>query len=195
MNFWNDLDPVTTHRGVSSAFPWMLDHRIRTRTWGGSHDAEHYLRQPAVATAVGYGLFGSKSKALVRVESGIEIALDYAETVALLALRYAHHLKEHLEGDRRERFQDALREVQASTVGLIKNRNDQMVPARPLPAPIARLAVDLTEVDSPTPEPAAITQLSKEDAIVPLISIAAANVIRPYEIVVSKERAKSQWSI
>ena len=68
VNFWNDADPVTTHRGVSSVFPWMLDHRVRTRTWLDSHDAKQYLRQSAVATAVGFALFGSKSKALVLVE-------------------------------------------------------------------------------------------------------------------------------
>ena len=116
--------------------------------------------------------------------------LDYAETVALLALRFAHLVKDQLEGDRQERFQGALRDVQASTVELVKKRNRKMVPPRPIPAAVARLAVDLTDLDSPTPEPVAITQLSKDDAVIPLISIAAANVIRPYEIVVSKEKRR-----
>ena len=105
----------------------------------------------------------------------------------MLALRYAHRLNDHLEGDKKERFQHAVREVQASTVELIKKRNEQMVPRRPIPTSVARLAVDLTDLSSPTPEPTVITQLSKDDAVVPLISIAAANVIRPYEIVVPKD--------
>ncbi len=29
VNFWNAADPVTTHRGISSVFPWMVDFRIR----------------------------------------------------------------------------------------------------------------------------------------------------------------------
>jgi len=32
VNFWNPADPVTTHRGISSVFPWMIDLGYRPRS-------------------------------------------------------------------------------------------------------------------------------------------------------------------
>ena len=49
--------------------------------------------------------------------------MDYAETIALIALRYAYLMKTKLEGDQRERFANALRQVQAHTFDLVKQRN------------------------------------------------------------------------
>ncbi|MGC3993493.1 MAG: hypothetical protein QM779_05100 [Propionicimonas sp.] len=180
VNFWNAGDPVTTHRGISSVFPWMLDFRIPTVMGLHCHDAEMYLANLAVAATIGRALFGSLSKELVPADGGVDIPLDYAETVALMALRYAHLTKARLEGDQHDRYADALRQVQASTVELVRLRNARE--GRPLPAAIARLAVDLTDAESVPPQPQPVNHLSKEDAIVPLLSIAAANVLRPYEI-------------
>ena len=53
-NFWNVLDPVAAHRGLSSVFNWMLDFRIGTGFNHHVHDAEAYLSHDAVAEAVGF---------------------------------------------------------------------------------------------------------------------------------------------
>jgi hypothetical protein len=180
VNFWNAADPVTTHRGISSVFPWMVDFRVPTVVGRHCHDAEVYLAARPVAAAVGLALFGSLSKELVPVDAGLEIPLDYAEAVALMALRYAHLTKFRLTGDQRDRYADALRQVQVSTVELIRERNQRE--RRPMPTEIARLAFDLSDADSVPPEPHPISHLSKDDAVVPLLSIAASNVIHPFEI-------------
>src|SRR5690606_37970893 len=53
VNFWNPADPVTTHRGVSSIFPWMIDRRIQTIVGPHVHDADTYLGNQDVAKAIG----------------------------------------------------------------------------------------------------------------------------------------------
>lgn len=188
VNFWNVADPVTTHRGVSSIFPWMIDHRVQSPLGLKVHDATTYLKHDLVATAIGFGLFGSRSKELVAAGTGVDIPLDYAETVGLLALRYAHLAKDGLEGDRQDRYTAALRQVQAATLDLIAARNARE--ARPLPMAVADLAVDLTDATSTAPEPRSVSSLSKAEAVIPLISIATTNVIRPFEIDVPKEQRR-----
>ena len=184
VNFWNAADAVTTHRGISSVFPWMLDFRIPTTVGPRFHDADMYLADRAVGAVVGLALFGSLSKELVVVDAGIDIPLDYAETVALMALRYGYLTKARLEGDQHDRYTDALRQVQATTVELVRQRNDRE--HRPMPWEIARLSFDLSDPKSLAPEPRPISHLTKDGAVVPLLSIATANVIRPFEITVPK---------
>lgn len=185
VNFWNAADPVTTHRGISSVFPWMVDFRIPTVLSPHCHNAEVYLADRAVAAAVGLALFGSLSRELVLRDRGVDIQLDYAETVALMALRYGHLTKARLEGDQRDRYAEALRTVQAATIELIGQRNEGV--HRPMPSEIARLSFDLSDPSSLAPEPRHLSHLSREDAVVPLLSIGAANVISPFEIKVHKD--------
>lgn len=185
VNFWNPADPVTTHRGISSVFSWMIDHRIQTKVDVRVHDAVTYLTNEAVATAIGYALYGSLSREVAVVDQGVDISLDYAETIALIALRYAYLMKTKLEGDQRERFANALRQVQAHTFDLVKQRNAH--DGRPLPSAIASLATDLSDPHSVASEPSRSYHLSKEDAVVVLTSLAAANVMQPFEINVSRE--------
>ena len=144
-----------------------------------------YLRNEAVATAIGYALYGSLSREVAVVDQGVDISLDYAETIALMALRYAYLTKTKLEGDQRERFANALRQVQAHTFDLVKQRNAH--DGRPLPSAIASLATDLSDPHSVASEPSRSCHLSKEDAVVALMSLAAANVMQPFEINVSRE--------
>lgn len=189
VNFWNAADPVTTHRGVSSIFPWMIDHRIQTDLGPHVHDAGTYLINEDVANAIGFALFGSRSKELVVQDRGVDIRLDYAETLAVMALRYGYLTKSLLEDDQQDRYAGALRQVQASTVELIRKRND--LQGRPMPAAIARLAVDLSDPESEAPEPTSISHLSKEDAVVPLVTLATANILRPFEIAVPKDTQRN----
>lgn len=185
VNFWNVTDPVTTHRGVSSAFPWMIDHRIQTDLGPHVHDAETYLANEDVAEAIGFALFGSRSKELAVQDRGVDIRLDYVETLALMALRYGYLTKSRLEADQQDRYAEALRQVQASTVDLIRKRND--LEDRRMPLAIARLAVDVSDPNSQAPEPTSISHLSREEAVTPLVTLATSNIIRPFEIAVSKE--------
>lgn len=196
VNFWNVLDPVTTHKGVSSMFPWMIDRRVRTPLGLDVHEAVTYLSNDIAATAVGFALFGSQSRTLMAADKGLDIPLDYAETVALMALRFAHLTAAQLDDDKADRYLGALRQVQATTVDLVKQRNATQ--GRPLPTAIAQASVDLTDPESSPVIPPPITSLSKEDALVPLVSIAAANVLRPFEIEVPKvkrERALRELTL
>lgn len=188
VNLWNAKDPVPTRRGVSTAIPWVLDQRIpapRQLNPVRAHDATAYLENGTVALAIGYGLFGSRSTEIVPAERGLDIPTDYAETFALLALRYAHLTLKGLEGDTRSRYADALRLVQATTVEQIRARNNGI--NRPIPIAINRLAVDLSDPESQTVEPGLPSHLSIDEAVVPLVVLASANLLRPFEIEVSKE--------
>ncbi|MCW4384458.1 hypothetical protein OH146_01570 [Salinibacterium sp. SYSU T00001] len=186
VNFWNALDPVAAHRGLSSVFPWLVDFRINsTKQLHHAHDAAEYLADDAVAEAIGFALFGSKSKEVARVEQGLDIPLDAAERLALLALRYAHLLKARLKGELQDRFSGALRRVHATVVDDIKRRN--ISERRPMPSEIARLAFDLSDPRAVVPEPLPSAHIGKEDAVVFLTVLASENVIRPFEISIGKD--------
>lgn len=180
VSFWNPFDPVTTHKGLSSAFPWMTDYRVNTAFSPRVHDATTYLRDARVATAVGYALHGSRSQELAGVDSGLDVSPDAAETLMLLALRYAYLVETKLKSPQKERYATARREVQGVTgERLVARRKDA---GGPLPSAVAALAVELTDPDSEVPEPGRVGNLSKEDAVLPLISVMTANVIYPFEI-------------
>jgi pimeloyl-ACP methyl ester carboxylesterase len=186
VNFWNTHDPVAAHRGVSSVFHWLIDFRIHTGLNVRVHNAAEYLTNDAVADAIGFALFGSKSAELAQSDQGLDIPLDASETIALVALRYAYLLKMRLEGEQRDRFGGALRQVQASTVEEVRRRN--VGDGRATPSLIARLAFDLSDPDAAVPEPLPSSHLSKDDAVILLTVLAAENVIRPFEISIGKDK-------
>lgn len=186
VNFWNWRDPVCARRGLSSVFPWMVDLRVRTDLGPDVHSAVKYLADDVVAEAIGFAVFGSRSKELAVIDNGLDIPLDPAEHLALLALRYGHLLKNHLEGDQRDRFAGALRQVQAAAVEGIRERNEDS--GRGIPSPVARLAFDLSDPHATLPEPLPARHLTRDDAVVPLTVLAAENIIRPFEIAVSNDR-------
>lgn len=192
VNFWSTADAVPIRRGASTVFPWILDQRIQQRVGlhpVRAHSARTYLKNATVATAIGRGLFGSLSKEVVLAEKGLDIPLDDLETRALVALRYAHLTVKELEGERRDRYVDALRQVQATTFNQLKARNASE--SRGMPTAIAKLAVDLSDPASRAPEPELPTHLSIEDAVLPLVALAVGNVLQPVEIEVSEEKQQS----
>lgn len=185
VNFWNRLDPVASHRGLSSVFPWLLDHQVVTAANVHVHDAVEYLSDPAVATAIGFGLFGSHSQELVPAARGVDTPVDETELLGLLALRYTTHLRNGLDGDDRERFEGALRHVQSTVAqGMLTRRAAE---GRPAPARITELTFDLADVHAAVPEPPVVTLRDRSAAVVPLIVLASGNVLRPFEIDVSKK--------
>lgn len=186
VNFWNVHDPVAAHRGVSSVFPWMIDFRIQTRVSRHVHDAVEYLNDESVAVAIGFALFGSRSKELAAIDKGLDIPLDDPERFALLALRYAHLMKLRLEGDQQDRFAGALRQVQAAVVDDIRGRNAR--DGRAMPSAVARLAFDLSDPRASVPEPLPSSHIAKDEAVVLLTVLAAENVIRPFEISLPKDK-------
>lgn len=185
-NFWNVLDPVAAHRGLSSVYNWMLDFRIGTGFNHHVHNAEAYLSHDAVAEAVGFALFGSRSTEIVSVDHGVDIQLDASEVTALVALRYAYLMKSRLEGEQAARFAGALRQVQATAVNEIRQRNREA--GRPLPSQIAGLVFDPSDPDAVVPEPLPSRHLTKEDAVTLLTVLASENVIRPFEIDVDRNK-------
>ncbi|MFT2691521.1 hypothetical protein [Clavibacter zhangzhiyongii] len=187
VNFWNFGDPVSAHRGLSSVFPWMVDFRIDTKQLGvPAHAAAAYLSHEAVAAAIGFALFGSLSRELVRAERGLDIPLDASESLTLLALRFAHLTAQQLEGSERDRFVGALRLVQAAAVDQMKHRNE--AEGRHLASAIARLAFDVSDATAAAPEPLPSKHLSKEEAVVVMTVLATENIIRPFEIAVAKDK-------
>lgn len=192
INVWNQPDPVAAHRGLSSVFDYLLDFRIKTRQAPidqRAHAAVDYLSTEVVADAVGFALFGSRSKELDKVERGVDIPLDIGELSALLALRYAHLVKSSLEKDVLQRFTGALRYTQAFTVEEIRARNHRE--NRPLPSEIARLIVDLTDPASEVPEPLPFGRLDKEQAVALMTALVSENVIKPFEIAIPREKWQS----
>ncbi|MBX3079467.1 MAG: hypothetical protein KF692_09595 [Cryobacterium sp.] len=190
VNFWNASDPVAAHRGVSFVIPWMLDFRIDTKKVDvHAHDANEYLSNRAVASAIGFALFGSRSKELVKASKGLDIPLDDTERLALLPLRYASLILMRLEGDLKDRYAGALRQVQATLVDNIRQRNDRE--QRPIPSEIARLDFDLSDPDAIVPAPLPSSHMPKEDAVALLTIIAAENIIRPFEIEIAKDKQQA----
>ncbi|MBJ2119419.1 hypothetical protein I6N91_00320 [Arthrobacter sp. MSA 4-2] len=185
VNFWNGHDPVAAHRGVSSVFPWMLDFRIRTKVSPRVHAAQEYLADEAVGEAIGFALFGSRSREVAEIDQDPDLPLDAAELFALLALRYAHLMKTRLSGDQLDRFSGALRQVQADVVGELQQRN--LAEGRATPSTVARLAFDVSDSHAKVPEPLPSRHFSKDEAVVLLTVLAAENVIKPFEISLSKE--------
>lgn len=181
-NFWNELDPVTSHRGVSAVVPWLLDRRVRAPALADPHASAGYLADTSVATAVGFALHGSLDHALAVPERGPDIALDPTETVALVALLHAHLVNDRLDGSRRQRHRDAIRTVQACAVeaAVARNRDHGVAVSQT----VLDCHVDLLDPDSAPPRPRAMRHLSAEDAVVPLVFVATTNVIRPFEIAV-----------
>lgn len=186
VNFWNDADPVAARRGVSSVIPWMVDFKVHTKkVLHLAHAAVEYLANEHVAEAVGFALFGSKSKELATIDKGVNIPVDAVEQFALLALRYAHLIKMTLEGDLQDRYAGALRRVQATSIDDIKWRNDRE--DRPIPSAVARLAFEFSDPSAIVPEPRPNSHIPKDEAVVLLTVLAAENLIRPFEITVSKD--------
>lgn len=75
--------------------------------------------------------------------------------------------------------------MQAQTLDQVVQRNTSE--GRPIPSAIARLEVDRADPGSEAPKPVVQYGMSKEEALLPLLSIAASNVLRPFEIAVAAE--------
>lgn len=191
VSFWDELDPVAGRRGVSSAFPWMIDFRVPSLTMSPitAHAAAEYLKHDVVAEAVGFALFGSKSREIAPVEQSIDVPLNAAETYALLALRYAHLIAGRLDGELQTRYAGAVRNVQATLIEALKAhrvRSHELVPSS-----VAELVIDLSDASSVAMMPAPLKHLNKDEAVVPLTVLGSSNVILPFEITVdlAKRRA------
>lgn len=189
VNIWNVLDPVAGHRGLSSLFPWMVDFRIQTTLNHHVHDAVEYFKDSTVAEAVGYAMFGSKSREIIRAENGIDVPLDATECIALLGLRYAYLIKMRLEGDIQDRYAGALRHVQASLIDDISRWKAEE--GKPMAYEVARLAFDLSDPEAMVPEPRPSNHISKEAAVLMLTVLASENVIRPFEITVHRDKRQA----
>lgn len=186
VNFWSNTDPVAARRGVSSVFPWILDVLVRTSPVPlEAHSAAQYLSDISVAEAIGFGLFGSRSREVVLADNGVDIALDDVEILATLALRYAHLIKRELKGDQLNRYSAALRRVQAALIDEIKTRN--RAENRPIPGPVAALGFDFADPDAEVPEPRPSRHFSGENAVTTTIALATENILRPYEIFIKDE--------
>ena len=148
--------------------------------------AVDYLANEAVATAIGFALFGSRSKELAQIDRGLDIPLDRSERIALLALRYVHLMKGRLEGDQQDRFAGALRHVQAAVIEDIRRRNARE--HRAIPSDVARLAFDLSDPNAVVPEPLPSIYFNEDDAVVVLTVLAAENVIRPFKISIPRDK-------
>lgn len=184
VNVWNKTDPVSATRGVSAAFPWMLDLRVSSSVFPASHGADVYVAQPVVAEAVGYALFGSRAKDIVEPERGLDIPLDDSERLAIIPLRYAYLVGSHLTGDHALRYAGARRLTQADVFERIRRRNAEL--GRPLPSSVARLAFDASDPESVAPVPPPAAPIDVDEAVVLLTVLASDNVINPYEISVPR---------
>lgn len=188
VNFWNPFDPVVAVRGLSSVFTWMIDYPVRSGVHAHVHDAVQYLADEKVAKSIGFALFGSNSTDVVVQERGVDSPLDSAEKLVLLALRYAYLTQEELQKNDRDRYAGARRQVQATAVANIRQRNAMQ--GRPVPSPIASLGFDLSNPQAEAPVPRPALHLEREEAIVVLTVLASENVISPFDIAVTLDQQR-----
>jgi hypothetical protein len=106
-----------------------------------------------------------------------------------LALRYSHLIEQRLEGDQRDRYAGARRNVQAILIQVLKSRRAES--GQPIPEAVARLAFDLADPTARTPEPQPSRHLAKDEAVVPLTVLMAENIILPYEIVIGMDKKRA----
>lgn len=180
VNYWNVLDPVSGHRGLSSRFPWVLDRKISSSVSTKVHSAATYLANPVIVEAIGYGLFGSRSQEIVKSETGIDIPLDLAEQSALLALRYGHLVSQYLDKDVKARYVGALRAVQVQAIDEIQVRNERV--GRRTPYEVSRLHFNFSDPLAVLPTPRAARHLSRDEAAYYLVGLHFQNVLAPFEI-------------
>ncbi len=194
VNVWNHRDPVSPKRGITTAIPWALDLRMNGTVPANpikAHASVTYLKDETVASAIGFALFGSRSTDIELANQGVDLPLDEVETMALLALRYAHLEFDQIDDeDRKDRYRSALRSAQWDTIRWVATRRHGQ--GDPVPATFAKLAFDLSDPASNPPEPWLPGDLSKAEAVVPLLAVASTNVIRPFEIEVpDKQRQEA----
>ena len=189
VNFRNAWDPVAIRRGLSSVFPWLLDHTINTHfdiDMVAAHSATVYLDHSTVADTIGHAVFGNNRRERISDDEVADIPLDGTERSALLGLRYGHLIKNELDREIRLRYLPALRAVQEQTISDLRVHNK--LRERPIPSQIARLDFDSSDPSSPLPEPSLrASEFSKEEAITHLTAAASTNVIAPFEISISKD--------
>lgn len=186
VNFWSGSDPVAAKRGVSVAVPWVLDFRVKTSLVPGpGHSSREYCANDAVAEAIGFGLFGSRSKEIVLAEKNLQIPLNDAEIFVLQALRYCYLILQRLKGDEALRYEYALRETQDRLIEEIKSRNAEE--GRPIPKEIARLDFDNGDPNAAAPVPGLSPFMPKEQAIERLLEIIGQNLLLPFEIEVPEK--------
>lgn len=189
VNFRNAWDPVAIRRGLSSVFPWLLDHTINTHfdiDMAAAHSAIAYLDHSTVAATIGHAVFGDSKRERISDDEITDIPLDDTESRAILGLRYGHLVKNELDRELRLRYLPALRAVQEQTISDLRVHNK--LRERPIPSQIARLDFDSSDPSSPLPEPSLrVSAFSKEEAIAHLTAVASTNVIAPFEVSISKD--------
>lgn len=196
VNFWSRADGVPAGRGVAKLIPWVLDQRLEAKfglDFVGQHAAASYLQDHRVATAVGFGLFGSQSRAVVRATKQVGSALGPAELSVLLGLRFIHLVQRELDGERRDRYADAVRNTQAAVHRRFVEHYSSA--GMPLPPEIAQLKVELVDPSSQPPEPRTPRGLSMEDSVSHLVSIMSMNLLTPYEIEVPDDAKRKALSV
>lgn len=195
VNMWSPTDPVAALRGVSSVFTWVLDQRIKTRvTPLAAHQSSEYLASETLAHAIGYGLYGSLSRELVRMERHLDTTMDEVERTGIRALRYAHLISRELEKGTARRYVGALREVQYQLIRDLKAHS--LKQGGTMATTVADLDFDYDDLHTPLPVPPPISCVGKEEAMAQLIALATENLIHPFEIEVDeKTRIKAMQEL
>lgn len=196
VNFWHASDPVASHRGLSSQFPWLLDYCVGKTPTHKAHAAVLYLSHRQVGEAVGYALFGSLSKELVQINSDLDVSMTETEQITFLALRYAYLLEEALKNDPKtpsdllDRFTGARRRVQADAIRDMRIWREEQGMSRHLPNQLEQLSFDASDLDESAPIPSFPKPLTKEQAVVLLVAISSQNIVSPFEIELPKDKAE-----
>ncbi|MFP7364540.1 hypothetical protein SFC07_01980 [Corynebacterium callunae] len=181
VNFWSGTDPVAAKRGVSGVIPWVLDYRIKTPLIPGTaHSSKQYCADPAVGEAIGFGLFGSRSKELVVSEKNLSLPLNEAELFVVQALRFSYLISQRLQGEKQQRFNLALRDTQARFVQEILAHNQ--AENRPNPVEIKHLEFDFADPEAAAPIPLPSPYVHKEEAARQFVDLVGLNLLHPFEI-------------
>lgn len=181
VNFWSAGDPITSLQGISHSFPWVLDRRLSFP----AHKSERYLADPGVAAAIGWALFGSLSKELVRASANVDRPTNAVETAQLLEVAYGHFLRDHLRGERRARYQSALAQTQSQRAWRLRDAYGATRHGQP--HAIARLVEDGLSFNPEPHRPDVPHHFSKAEACLLVLGVIQRNPVEPFEIEMKDE--------
>lgn len=172
VNVWNAADPVSLGRGITRHFPDALDLRISGTSPIVAHFSATFARSEQVALTIGDALFGSPVKTLAPLENSLAVDLKDHEMALALRLSYAHCLAGRSEKKTRRRAEAAINKIQ---VELMERLVDHyQLNSLPIPSVLAECR------DGSRPHP--LPRLSREESIIPLISMSSINPFAPFEI-------------
>ena len=186
INFWGAQDIVSTSRGVSSTFPWVLDKKVNTGNLNTAHSSSKYLDIKIIAKVVGVALLGSTNRTLQVSSTAVDVPFSQAEWPLIAGLRFIYLMEVHHRTAKKQpeylpKLIQARKFVQHRIINvMIRERETEQLP---IPSVLQQMAPELgSNPDDSAPEPVKPDVIDKEDALKILPLLFSENLLQPFEI-------------